>query len=483
MVTDNGVGSSVSGVTQAPVQRAVADRVPLLIALLLSTGVAADIQGVALSPMVGTMTADLSLSSSQASWALNALMLGAAIGVGITSRLGDLIGHRKVLLPMVLVGLLGAVLGALADGFLMLVIGRFLMGLAVATPLAWGLLRGRASAEQIQSAALSLGTIMAIFTPLSLVLGGVLVAVGASWQAVFWVIAGSYVAMLIFVLWAPETPVTARARVALGWPGAIGLGIWLTALLLAISEGNSAGWGSPYILTLLGVFVVVFVAWLIQQRRASAPLMDFRNMDVRQMVSGYVAIFAVMVAAFALYILLPVMLQAPAETGYGRGAGLLESTMPLIMILPASFIAAALGKALLARWGPRVPMVLGGLGATVAFLGMALFRDEMWMLYAWVFLYGILVICWNTGWSLVAASGRQDNMSITFGVLYAGQAVTAAIVNAVILAVLNLGASTLPTASVYGWLYASVAIVALVFFVLFGLFVVPKRLEDRHAVS
>ncbi|MTD58902.1 MFS transporter [Amycolatopsis pithecellobii] len=484
MVPDSDVGSSRSVVTPVSTRRAVADRVPLLLALLLSTGVATDIQSVSLSPMVATMTTDLSLSSAQASWALTVFMLAGAMGVGVTSRLGDLIGHRKVLLPMLAVGLLGAALGALANGFLMLVIGRFLMGLAVATPLGWGLLRARASADQIRSAGLSLGTTISILTPLSLLLGGVLVRLGTSWQAVFWVTGAAYLAMLVIALWAPETPESARARVKLDWPGAIGLGIWLGALLLAISEGNSAGWGSAYILTLLAVFVVVFAGWLLQQRRAPAPLMDFRNMDVRQLVSGFVAMFTMIVVSFALYILVPVMRQAPVATGYGLGADLLKSALPLIMMLPGSFVAAALGNALLKRGGPRLPIVTGGLVTVVAFLGMSLFRAEAWTVYLWVFLYAVgAVMCFNLGWSMVAASGRKDNTSIMFGVATAGQMVTAGIVNAVILAVLNVGASTWPTASVFGWLYAGVAIVALVFFVLFGLSVVPRRLEDRHAVS
>jgi MFS family permease len=212
--------------------------------------------------------------------------------------------------------------------------------------------------------------------------------------------------------------------------------------------------------------------------------MDFGDMDVRQMVSGFAAMFTMIVVSFALYILLPAMQQAPATTGYGRGASLLAATMPLVMMLPGSFIAAVLGKALLVRWGPRVPMVVGGAGTVVAYLGLGLFHHEVWLLYLWVFFYGIgAVICFNLGWSLVAAAARKDNTSIIMGVATAGQMVTAAIVNTVVLAVLNLGAVTQPADSVYRWLFIGVAGVALIFFVFFGLSVVPRRLEDRHATS
>jgi MFS family permease len=456
----------------------------MLTAVLLSTGVATDIQSTALSPMVGAITADLRLSSTQVSWALNAYFLTGAISVGLTSRMGDKIGHRKVLMALAMTGLCGGVVGGLSNGFVMLLISRALLGLALTTPLAWGLMRTRARAEQVQSAALSLGTVTMIFTAASLLLGGVLVSIGAGWQAVFWIMAAAFGVMLALSVRAPETPPTARSMVVLDWPGALGLGISLASLLLALSEGGTYGWGSPFVVTLLGISAVALIAWLMQQRRSAAPLMDFRNMNVRQMSSGYIAIFTTVLVSFALYTLLPTMLQAPVGTGYGHGSDLLEATLPLVMILPGSFAAASLEKLLLTRWGPRAPIVVGGLSVMVAFLGMAFLRDVMWPFYLWVFIYAVgAVMCYNLGWSLVAASGRQDNTSITFGMLVAGQMVTASVISAVVVAVLNLGAVHLPAGSTYSGLYGSMALAALVFFVFFGLFVVPKRLEDRHAVT
>lgn len=435
-------------------------------------------------PDPGAPPADgASIASGQTS-RRTGFMLAGAMSVGLTSRIGDIIGHRRVLMALAMTGLCGAVIGAVSNGFVMLLIGRVLLGLAVTTPLAWGLMRARARAEQVQSAALALGTITMIFTAVSLLLGGVLVTVGASWQSVFWVIAVAYCAMLILALRVPETPPTTRERVALDWPGAIGLGIWLAALLLALSEGGTDGWGSPHIVTLLAISALAFLVWVVQQRRSTAPLMDFRDMNIRQMTSGYVAIFTTVLLPFALYILLPTMLQAPVKTGYGHGLDLLQAALPLVMILPGSFTAAWLGNFLLTRRGPQATIITGGLTTMTAFLGMAFLHDDLWPIYLWVFLYGVgSVMCYNLGWSLVAASGRQDNTSITFGVLVAGQMTTASVINAIVLAILNLGASTLPTESTYTGLYTGIALTALIFFVAFGIFIVPKKLEDRHAIT
>jgi MFS family permease len=476
MTVEREVGPQQGGVSS--------DRTYLvLLSLLLSTGIVADIKGVALSPLVGTMTKELALTTAEVSWAINAMGLGAAIGVGATSRLGDLVGHRKVLIPLAALGLLGVIMAALATSFLPLAIGRFLMGLAVATPLAWGLMRARATADQIRTAALRLGTVISVFTPLSLVLGGVLLSMGANWKAVFWVIAVSFAGMLVCVVLAPETPVEARAKVSLDWPGAVGMAIWLTSLLLAISQGNTVGWGSTYIVSLFAVAAVVFAIWVVQQYRAESPLMAFRgNMDVRQMIAGYAAMAAVSVAAGALYIYLPVLLAASTETGYGFGLNVLWASMPLMMILPSSFIAASLAKRWILTLGPRVAMTTGGVIVVASFVALAFAHGSIALIYVWVFIYGVgIVICFNIGWSLVAASGRTDNMSITFGVQYIVTTVIAAVTTAVVVVTLNPGAGAPATSTPFVWGFLGIAFLSLVAFVVMGLLVVPRALVDMHA--
>lgn len=172
-------------------------KVTLLISLLLATGLISDLQGVGMAPLVGVITKDFGLTTNEITWVLNALLIGGAIGVGLTSRLGDIKGHRKILLWLSFCGLAGSLLAAVAFNAWMLVIGRFLQGLAVATPLAWGLLRPMAKSSQIRLAASLLSIVICVFTPVSLVLGGGLLYLGYGWQGVFWILAALYVIMIL----------------------------------------------------------------------------------------------------------------------------------------------------------------------------------------------------------------------------------------------------------------------------------------------
>ena len=71
---------------------------------------------------------------------------------------------------------------------------------------------------------------------------------------------------------------------------------------------------------MLGGFIVsaVFVVWIFQQRNAKAPIMSFRNMDVRQAVVGYIAILAASIPARG-FVVLPLLLQTPARIRLGHG--------------------------------------------------------------------------------------------------------------------------------------------------------------------
>ncbi len=84
-----------------------------------------------------------------------------------------------------------------------------------------------------------------------------------------------YGVMLLLALNSPETPATARAIVQLDWFGALGLGLWVTALLIGIAEGPAQGWTSPLVLGAFIVSALTLAAWIIQQRRTQEPWCHF----------------------------------------------------------------------------------------------------------------------------------------------------------------------------------------------------------------
>jgi MFS family permease len=457
---------------------------------LLIIGCVTDVQGVALLPLLGKMEEALHLSPAETSWALNSLSIATAVMVGLSARSADIIGHRKVLIPMLSLGIIGSVLCAVAPSFPLLLVGRVVIGLCVCAPMSWAMLKIRSNEKGLERAALYNGTLISIMTPLGLILGGVLLDLGASWSSFFWIVGVGYVILLAQVLLMPETPQKDRVRVPVDWLGSLGLGAWLVCFLLALSFGESWGWDSAAIITLFVAGAVILGAWIYQQRITPNALLDFKGMDVRQVTAGYSVYCTVAITASGLYILEPGLAETPGAAGYGFGATVLRASLALLPILPASFVAAAISKPMLARYGPRPPIALGGILCVIAFTMMAFLHGSLWVFYVEVAVYGVgIIIAFNVGWALTASAGRQDNMSTTFGIQYAMALPTAALATAVILAVEGanvkvvpaLGGAVVPKEGVYVAMFLMLAVISLLGYVINGLFIVPRQLRHQNA--
>jgi MFS family permease len=129
-------------------------------------------------------------------------------------------------------------------------------------------------------------------------------------------------------------------------------------------------------------------------------------------------------------------------------------------------------------------MVLGGTFVVASMLIGAFAHGSWAMLWVIVFVYIIGgVICYNVGWAMVAAAGRQDNMSLTFGIQYAIQAPAVGITVAVVLAVMNGTTKLFPgipvplaVDSTYRTNFLIIAVLMVFLLVAQGLVLTPRKL-------
>jgi MFS family permease len=461
-----------------------------MLVFLLVIGCVSDVQGLVLSPLLGKMAEALHLSSAQTSWAVNSQSIAAVILTGLAARYADIIGHRKVLLPLLTLGVIGSLLCALATSFQVLLAGRLFCGMAVCAPMAWAMLRARANDSTIAKASHYNGTAIATMTPISLILGGLLLSAGASWNSSFWLIAAGFLAILIMAFFAQETPAEQRIPARLDLIGSIGLGLWLLCLLLALSNGGTWGWNSGATLGLFAAAVAIFIAWVFQQRSIDHALMDFRDMDTRQVAAGYVIACVAAINGGGIFILVPAFAQTPPVAGYGFGSSVLLSSCALLPILPAAFIAGAISRRMVDRWGPRVPIWAGGLGVVASFLIFAFAHTAIWEFYIGVFVYAAgAIVAYNVSWALCAAAARNNNMATTFGIQYGLLIPASALLVAVVLAVEygnvkvvpTLSGAVLPKEGAYTALFIGLAVAGFIGFVLNGLFLAPRRLRHQNA--
>jgi MFS family permease len=266
----------------------------------------------------------------------------------------------------------------------------------------------------------------------------------------------------------------------LDWVGAIGLGLWVTAVLLGVNAGAENGWTSPIVFGYLAAGAALFVAWIFQQRRAASPIMSFENMDLRQTVSGYVAMMVIAFLGLSFFVALPNMMQ---NRSWGLGLDALTSAYPLLMVFPGTLVSGQLVKFLMPRIGPKAFLPLAAMSSVVVTLGIAFAHDSYWLFFLWSFLYGALVMAiYVSGYMLVASSTRQDNPSSVFGVLAVIQYLSVAVATAIVFIAITPGPDGFTPESSWTGLWVGLSILLVVVAGVMRL-LAPHELRDRHAVS
>ena len=458
------------------------DRLTLVVASLLLAVILGDIQASGFSPLVTTMMVDLNMSPTDVGWVLNGFTLIGAVVAGVLSRAGDTYGQRRVLIPIMALGVIGAITCALAESYVPMLVGRLLLGFGMpAVPLIWGLIRPRATAIQVQRISFWLASMAFGAIAAAAMLGGILISSGLPWQTIFWISAAGYGLMIVFLILGPPDVPRARDKVKLDLLGGLGLGAWLLALLMGLAWGADYGYTSTRCLVAFVVSVLLLVAWVIQQVRTPHRLMAFHRSDARQMVSGFSGAWAVYLSTSFVFLFIPLTLQAPSDMDNGFGLGVLGSTAPLLMLIPAAVIAQLASGRLITAVGARVVMSAGGVVVVIAFLGLAFFRSSYALFFVWMFIYGVgLLIVFHTSMALTASSSRHDNVSIVVGIQYAGGSLVTSLATAFVVGLMSVGPpGSVDSSEITVGYVVGGSLIAL--FAVVWLILVPRRHVDLYA--
>jgi EmrB/QacA subfamily drug resistance transporter len=240
---------------------------------LLAIVVDNTIVNVALPTLVRELDADL----GELQWVVDAYTLVFAALLLLAGTLGDRYGRRRTLLAGLVVFALSSAAAAFAGGVGQLIAGRAVMGAGAAfiMPATLSLLisvfpdpRERATAVGVWAATAGVGV------ALGPVAGGFLLD-HFWWGSIFIVnIPLCAAAIAVGRRAIPESRDPAAPRV--DWTGAALSGFGLLALVWAVIEAPSEGWTAPPVLATGAVAAVLLVAFVVQQRRVTAPLLDLR---------------------------------------------------------------------------------------------------------------------------------------------------------------------------------------------------------------
>ncbi|WP_370181086.1 MFS transporter [Rhodococcus wratislaviensis] len=349
-----------------------------LVAVLAFTGIVAALMQTLVVPLIGDLPRLLDTTASNASWVITATLLAGAVATPVTGRLGDLYGKRRMMLICTVPLVLGSVVCALATSLAPMVIGRGLQGIGVGMiPLGISALRDLLPPERLHSSIALMSSSMGIGGALGLPLAAT-VAENSSWRALFWGAAGLS-ALIAVLLWffVPATPVHGPAA-RFDPIGAVGLGVGLVSLLLAVSKGADWGWTSSTTLGLFATTVIALTAWGWWELRTPEPLVDLRVIAGRQVLLTNAASVVVGFAMYAQSLIVPQLLQLPTSTGYGLGQSMLAMGL---WMAPSGLMMMAVspfGARLSSTRGPKVTLLVGSLVIALGYGSSMFLMGSTW---------------------------------------------------------------------------------------------------------
>ncbi|MFI6008123.1 MFS transporter [Streptomyces sp. NPDC051243] len=349
----------------------------VVVAVLAFAGIVVSLMQTLVIPIVPELPRLLDAPASDTAWAVTATLLAAAVATPVMGRLGDMYGKRRMLLVSVVLLVSGSVVCALSESLVPMIVGRVLQGLASGViPLGISIMRDELPAERLGSATALMSASLGIGGALGLP-AAALIADNFDWHVLFWTSAGmGVVALVCVLLLVPESKVRTGGRFDL--VGGMGMAAGLVCLLLGISKGADWGWGSATTLGLFAAAVVILSAWGWWELRAEQPLVDLRTTARRQVLVTNLASIAVGFAMFAMSLVIPQILQLPAQTGYGLGksmlvAGLCMAPSGLVMMATAP-VSAAISRAK----GPKVTLMIGVLIVAAGYSLNIVLMSEVW---------------------------------------------------------------------------------------------------------
>jgi MFS family permease len=373
---NDGATTSPAGTPLKPVH-GLAAIVGFLVLVEVASGV---LQGY-YTPIFSDIADHLDITDADVNWFEAAQLIVSALLVPPLARLGDLVGHKKVLLLSTAVTAAGSWVLVAAPGFTTFLIGWALQGAYVVwLPLEVAIIHrrtrntGRQALLTRRAAAILVGAL-----ELSVIIGALTsgALVEATSMQTLLMLPAIVVSVVFFVIWFGIEDVPGDATGGYDWGGLafVTLALGLVMGGLVAIRVQSPGAVLPWVLMVLGLAALFpFVRY---EQRHPAPMIDVRLMATRAQWPVQLTAFLFGMSVLGAQIPLSTFARTePSEAGYGLGADA-AFVSNLIGVYVVFLAIGAFTLPLTARrLGPRGALVFSSLLVALGYALWLPFHDS-----------------------------------------------------------------------------------------------------------
>jgi MFS family permease len=395
-----------------------------LCVVLFLDGLDVSMIGVAL-PSIGS---DLDLSTSTLQWLVSGYVLGYGGLLLLGGRTADVMGRRRVFLIALAVFALASLAGGLVTSGPLLILTRFVKGLAAAftAPTGLSIITTNFAEGPARNRALSIYTVFGAGGYSSgLLFGGLMTGVGWRWTFLLPVPIALAALAAAWVLLPRDEPAEEGGHDLLG--AALAASPMLL-LVYTVVSAPSVGWASVRTVASFVTVAVLFAAFVLVERRVRHPLVRLGILRKATLLRASLAIVAIAGSYFSWQFIVTLYFQ---ETLGWSPLQLALALLPVGLMVAAS---AVFSDRLVDRFGPS--RIIAVTMAVMAVGYLAFLRLDGDPSYLTMVLPAVLLI--GIGWigfpavNILATSGIDDEeQGLAAGVLQTSMQVGAAIVLAV----------------------------------------------------
>jgi EmrB/QacA subfamily drug resistance transporter len=290
-------------------------------------------------------------------WVAAGYILAQGVGTPTTAFFADMLGVKRFYIISIALFTICSILCGLAWSLPVLIAFRLIQGLSEAglLPMSTAMILSEFAPEERGLAYGFFGVPVLLAPTIAPTLGGFLIS-AAGWRSIFFinVPVGIVGILLAFLILREQRP---KARPHFDLPGFAFVAFGMAAVLYALSEASTDGWGSTLVLSFLSIGLLSLVIFAVIElnlvRREKQPLLDLRIFANGPYTSATLASMLVFFVMLGGGFLTPIYLQNL------RGLSAFQAGLLLLPPALVSMVIMAIGGRLVDRFGGKIVTIPG----------------------------------------------------------------------------------------------------------------------------